>query len=397
MVVERDAEVLVIGAGPVGMAAALDLALRGRAVRLLEARATRPPGSRAIGVHPPGLAVLRRLGVAEALLSAGWPVRRGRAWGAARPLGTLDLDGLPPPHPFVLTVPQSVTERALRDALARVAPDALELGARVEGVWQDAGGVTLLGHGPDGGPRRWRADAAVACDGRDGPVRAALGVRRRGGPYPDRFAMADLGDGEGVGLARDEALVHLHRDGVVEGFPLPGGVRRWVVRLAPGDAPPPPDAGRALAAWVAERVARRTGLHPPPGLAGSASVFGVERWLADRFAVGRVALAGDAAHVLSPIGGQGMNLGWLDAAAIAAAVDEGLAAGGAALPAALERVARHRRTAARRAIARAAANTALGRPRGALAAVARDAGLTRLLRPPWAAWARSRFTMGGLA
>jgi 2-polyprenyl-6-methoxyphenol hydroxylase-like FAD-dependent oxidoreductase len=151
---------------------------------------------------------------------------------------------------------------------------------------------------------------------------------------------------------------------------------------------------------VEELVTQRTGRRPPPELAGGASAFGVERWLADRFAVGRVALAGDAAHVLSPIGGQGMNLGWLDGAAVAAALGSVWATGeprGPELAAALERAASHRRRAARRAIARAAGNTALGRPIGPLGALLRDAVLARYLRPPWSGMALARFTMGGLA
>jgi 2-polyprenyl-6-methoxyphenol hydroxylase-like FAD-dependent oxidoreductase len=388
-----DVDVLVVGAGPVGTAVALDLVRRGRRVQVLEARAAAPAGSRAIGVHPPGLAVLERLGVAGELVDAGRRVRLGRAIGARGPLGAVRFDAPAGTTPFVLTVPQRVTERTLRDALASAAPGALETGVRVTAVRQDADGVAVDATDASGATRRWRAAALVGADGRDGVVRGALGVGRRGGPYPDRYAMADLRDARDR-FAADEAWVVLHRDGVVEGFPLPDGVRRWVVRWrrSDGDLRGRPEA--AIAEAVAREAGRRVGVPLEPTLRGSASAFGIERWLADRFAVGRVALIGDAAHVLSPIGGQGMNLGWLDAAAVAEALDRGLAEGDPS--ARLLAVGRERRHAARRAIARAAWNTSLGRPRSAAAAAVRDATLRRLLRPPWAVRTRARFVMEGL-
>lgn len=391
-------DVVVVGAGPVGLALALDLARRGLRVQVLEARATAPHGSRAIGLHPPGLAVLASLGLAEALVAEGRRVRLGRAVGVHGPLGTVRLEDAHDRFPFVLTVPQATTERHLRAALTGTAPAALTTGVRVTAVTQDANRTTVRGVDRDGVVRAWRARFVVGADGRDGVVRSAVGVQRVGGPYPDRYAMADLADDEGR-FASDEAWIVLHRDGVVEGFPLPGGVRRWVVRRRGAtsgreeslDAATP----EAIARWVAAEVADRLGGRFDPTLRGSASAFGVERWLAARFTVGRVALIGDAAHVLSPIGGQGMNLGWLDAAAVAAVLDP--ASSPDDVVARLAEVGGHRRAAARRAIARAAWNTALGRPRSTLSAAFRDVVVRALLRPPLAPATRRRFVMEGLA
>jgi 2-polyprenyl-6-methoxyphenol hydroxylase-like FAD-dependent oxidoreductase len=334
------------------------------------------------------------LGVASALVAAGRPVRVGRARGARGALGAVRFDAPGAAWPFVLTVPQAVTEATLRAALAAADPAALVAGVRVEGLRPEGEAVAVEAVAADGVRRRWRAAAVVGADGRDGTVRRALGIGRRGGPYPDRYAMADLSD-DPDRFAPDEAWVVLHADGVVEGFPLPGGVRRWVVRWggaadglrdrSPGD----------LAALVAAEAGRRLGLPLDGALRGSASAFGVERWSADRYALGRVALIGDAAHVVSPIGGQGMNLGWLDAAAVAEALDAGLDQGDPGPL--LARAAAHRRRAAGRAIGRAAAHTALGRPVGPIAGALRDALLAAALRPPFAARTRGRFVMEGLA
>ncbi len=390
----EDVDVLVVGGGPVGTALALDLVRRGRRVRVLEARAHAPVGSRAIGIHPPGLAVLDRLGVAAALVAAGRPVRMGRARGVRGALGSVRFDEPGAAWPFVLTVPQAITEATLRAALEAADPAAWVAGVRAEALHRGGDAVVVDGVAGDGAHRRWRASAVVGADGRDGAVRRALGVGRRGGPYPDQYAMADLAD-DPDRFAADEAWVVLHAEGVVEGFPLPGGVRRWVVRWRGSVDGLRERAPAELATLVAAEAGRRLGAPLDGALRGSASAFGVERWSADRYAVGRVALIGDAAHVVSPIGGQGMNLGWLDAAAIADALDAGLDQGDPGPL--LARAAGHRRRAARRAIARAAAHTALGRPVGPIVGAVRDVLLAAALRPPLAARTRGRFVMEGLS
>jgi 2-polyprenyl-6-methoxyphenol hydroxylase-like FAD-dependent oxidoreductase len=190
--------------------------------------------------------------------------------------------------------------------------------------------------------RRIDSDFVVACDGRHSVVRGTLGIGVEGNDYEGAFAMGDFPDTTPYGA---DAAVFLTERGLVESFPLPGGLRRWVVRR---DA----DVGAVTEAELVETIRERTGFRC--GEALSWSGFHAERRLADVFGQGSVALAGDAAHVVSPIGGQGMNLGWLGAADLAASLDGGEAA--------IARCGRRRRRMARAAARRAELNMWLGRP-----------------------------------
>ena len=168
---------------------------------------------------------------------------------------------------------------------------------------------------------------------------------------------------ESGGLAATTALLAFERGGVVESFPLPGGWRRWVVltdRLWH-------EAGAADLAGI---VRDRTGIELNAASAteqerertdDSLSTFAVRQHLASRMAAGRIALLGDAAHEVSPIGGQGMNLGWLDAAALAPALELAVRGGHELESRALREYDLRRRFAARRAVAQAAFNMQIGR------------------------------------
>ena len=390
----RPAEpVLVVGAGPVGLLLAARLCALGVSTRLIERRPGPRRGSRAIGIHPPGLSALASVGADVAVRAAGVRIVEGLAFGANGPLGTLRFDDDTP----VLAVPQAETETALLGALA-ASGGVVEWGVRLEGLEPAADGDVTATLASAQGAQRAPVRLVLGCDGRDSRVRALAGIGRRGGPYPDRYLMADLPD---AGRLGPRAEIRLHREGLVESFPLPGGWRRVVVR-AGGEAAAPGTAGLrpvdpALAQRVCDLAAARGAGRFDPGRARMTSAFGVERWLAGRFAAGPVALAGDAAHVVSPIGGQGMNLGWLDALALATAVADGLASGPAALEAALAAYAARRRRAARRALWRAEWNMRLGRPLSPLQARARDALLAQALRPPWSGSLVGAFTMRGLA
>jgi 2-polyprenyl-6-methoxyphenol hydroxylase-like FAD-dependent oxidoreductase len=375
------APVAIIGGGPVGLVLALALHRRGVSSRVFERRPDARSGSRSIGIHPPSLELLADLGLAEPFLARGVHVKRGIAFGRDGALGIIDFSSCPGPYGFILAIPQEDTESILRGALQDRAPAALVV-AETRRVVDDGQGVTL--HLESGGEsREERASIVIGADGKSSVVRAAMGVSFDGKPYPGAYVMGDFPDTTSFG---DDAAVFLHPDGLVESFPLPGRVRRWVVRLR-SDEEPSLDS-------LADAVLRRTRHHLAPGDAHRTSSFRAERYLARSLARGRIALAGDAAHVVSPIGGQGMNVGWLGAMSLADTLAS-IVREGADAESSLLRDAAARRRVAATAARRAEVNMWLGRP--LQEPWLREGLLQGLLASPARHVLARMFTMRGLA
>ena len=336
-----DTDVIVVGGGAVGLFLGCRLAQLGVGVRVLERRTTPALHSRAIGIHPPSLERLAILGLADKFVQAGVQVARGRAYAGTKRgtkhLGTLRFSSCPAPYPFILTLPQPRTEALLAARLDELAPGARFFGAEVVGLEASPTGVTVTLKSGE----TLRSRFLVAADGKDSFVRQTLGVPFPGKRYPDTYVMGDFADTTALGS--DAGLYFTHA-GLVESFPLPGGVRRWVAKT-------PQFVKEPTREHIAGLVEERLGVSVPVETNTMMSSFGVQRFLAERFAVGRVAFVGDAAHVLSPIGGQGMNLGWLGAWQLADALAKGET---------LESYAAHRRT-AQNATLRAEFNTVMGR------------------------------------
>ena len=327
-------DIAIVGGGPVGLTLGCLLAKRGLDVRVLEARVAPSEHSRAIGIHPPSLKVLDAFGAGDAVRERAVAIRGGQVFLDARFQGRLALEDSP------LSLPQSETESILASWLDHLAPGALRRTAAVSHIGHGADSIEVAGAGFDS----IRASLLIGCDGANGVVRTLAGIGRRGGPHPDRYLMGDFDDDTAFG---PDAALFFGVDGIVESFPLPDGRRRWVARLS--ERRPSDDLET-----LNQVVQARTSYPLPVETCSWISGFGVQTYLAERFLQGRIALLGDTAHTVSPIGGQGMNLGILGAAALASVWNGD--------PKSLiEPLAAHRRL-ARTVARRAEFNTSMGRP-----------------------------------
>ncbi|WP_309719540.1 NAD(P)/FAD-dependent oxidoreductase [Armatimonas sp.] len=345
-------EIAIVGAGPVGLTLAGLLAQRGVTVAVLERRRERSPHSRAIGIHPPAQDVLRALGLGEALATEAVAIGGGQVFYGESRLGRLALPEAP------MALPQARTETLLEAHLKILAPRALRLGAEVSELKQGIDCIQIFCKSGEA----LTAKLLVGCDGTNSTVRTLADIKRTGSTYPDRYLMGDFTDNTAFGS--DAALFFSH-EGIVESFPLPHCQRRWVARLRDSQTALTVDSLGAL-------VFARTGQTIPLTTCSWLSPFGIEGFVAETFLKGRVALLGDAAHVVSPIGGQGMNLGILGADTLAQAWN--------GLPESLEHALATHHHVAKRVARRAAFNTHMGRPLPALSA--RRALITLALRLP---------------
>ena len=353
------------------------LAVRGIDVQVLEQRSEPSMRSRAIGIHPPALAALEQIGVADSVIARAVQIREGVVRCDGSTLGRLSFAKAAAAYPFVVALPQYETESLLRARFEQLCPRGLRGGVTVVGA-RDAGDRVEL---TTESGATVEARYVVAADGARSQVRAAIGIDWTARGHGETYLMGDYADSGDRGRT---AVLYFERSGVVESFPLPNGRRRWVAMT---DGLATDATSEDLAAIIRKRV--NVDL---PQSASPVSAFAVQQRLAASMAVGRVALVGDAAHEVSPIGGQGMNLGWLDSLALAPALELALADTTAAAGV-LSAYDRRRRRAARMAVRQAGFNMAMGRPAEGLRLRARNGLVRTLAVPPARAIVARAFTM----
>ncbi|MEN3319128.1 MAG: hypothetical protein V7643_2529 [Mycobacterium sp.] len=303
-----DTDVLVVGAGPSGLTLAASLVKKGVATTVVDRQAAGANTSRAAVVNARTLEVLDDLDVSRRLVKEGVQAPRFTIRDGRRSLIPIDFSLLPTDYPYSLMVPQATTERLLLERLTELGGMVVRQKTLVS-VTQDADGVTAIFEDGD----VIRARYIVGADGIHSTVREQADIGFEGGVYEESFTLADVRlRGE---IPVDEVILFWAKAGLTVVAPLPGDIFRIVAPVT--DAPENPSAP-FIQQLLDDRGLGAGRMVVTDVIWGSR--FRIHHRVADTYRAGRLLLAGDAAHVHSPAGGQGMNLGIQDAVALADAL-----------------------------------------------------------------------------
>ena len=309
-----DTQVLIVGAGPTGLVLALFLTRLGVRVRIVDKTAQPGTTSRALVVHARTLEFYRQLGFADAVVQRSLKFIAANLWVAGKQVGRIQFGEMGrgvSPFPYMLVFPQDEHESLLIDALAQRGV-AVERPTELVSLTNATDGVRATLKRPDGSEERCDALYVAGCDGARSRVRESLDVRFPGGTYEHLFYVADV---EASGpLINGELHVALDDADFLAVFPLKGEKRGRLIGTVRDEMAA---AKQERLTWndVSSRVVDRMGITVDK--VNWFSTYHVHHRVADRFREGRAFLLGDAAHIHSPVGGQGMNTGIGDAVNLA--------------------------------------------------------------------------------
>lgn len=299
--------VLIIGAGPTGLTAAVELARRGFRPRIVDQAAGHPLESRALAVNSRTLRILESAGLTEQIIAQGNLVTQMHASeadhrGDGKTLARLNLSEGPPPYNFIVILPQAETERILASAFPEFGID-VEWNTALTKLSLEADGKAVVCIDGPKGSETLRPDFVIGADGSHSVVRKSLGIGFEGERQVDPFGLVDVRLSQPV--ETNELRLRFYPRGLMGFIPMGEDLGRFV----------------ATDPSLLDRL--------PEGYAVSERLWETDFHISfrhvERFQQGNVFLAGDAAHIHSPVGGRGMNLGIEDAAWLAWLLSEGQA------------------------------------------------------------------------
>lgn len=301
-------KVLIAGAGPVGLTLASELTRHGISVRIVDKNAARTDKSKALVLWSRTLELFDDAGYAKDFLPAGMRAEGARISNGTETVAQITFDSIDSRFPYALMIPQNESERVLEERLATTGT-RVERRTELTGFRDTGASVEATLTKADGSTETVTADWLVGCDGAHSTVRHGLGFVFEGSTLESDWILAD---GEAVGLEpKDKLHIFWHRDGILAFFPIVGD--RWRVVADLGVA----KGGDKHADPTLEEVNALLKLRGSPGIVMSnpywLSAFRINERKVKDYRKGRVFLAGDAAHIHSPAGGQGMNTGMQDA------------------------------------------------------------------------------------
>lgn len=311
-----DADVVVVGAGPTGLFAAALLARCGVRLRIIDKSPSQVKESRAFAVQARTLEIFHAIGLAEAFLDRGTLASGARIYVDGKPGAGFNFEDVgrsDTPFPLVMILPQSETEAILVDDLSRLGIH-VERGVTATALTQDSSGVTVSVTDPDGMERALSCSFLIGADGAHSVVRKALGLTFEGAPYAQTFLLADCAlEGE---LEQGPFSVFFHRENFALWFPINGSrfgrvittSRQEVTDSSVASVGSSPTTLAEVEESLRAAANRDLRLTDPVWL----SRYRVHHRGVNSYGTGRVFVAGDAAHIHSPAGGQGMNTGLQD-------------------------------------------------------------------------------------
>lgn len=301
-------EVLIVGAGPTGLTAALELERHGIKARIIDKGAGTSIHSKAAGIHARTLEAFEDMGVSDDILAFGVKGKFVNFYSGERKLSHISFQKLPSQFSYIYLLPQSYTEKILHEHLMQRGIQ-VEWDTELVNFSQENGTVKGTLRRKDGQEEELETEWMIGCDGAHSTIRKGLHLPFEGSPYEDQFLLADV-DVHGD-LAKDEVHIFFHPDGIVVFFPLGGDHMRVVANFSENTFNPQHDEPtlEEIQQLIDKRCKAGLTFQAPNWMA----FFKIHHRKVNQMRIGRVFLVGDAAHIHSPAGGQGMNTGVQDA------------------------------------------------------------------------------------